>query len=56
MVPAGEHVVEVRWQMTPLRLSMNLLSLFALGGVIIVSYSVGSWARQTSAYIRAKYR
>lgn len=36
-VPAGSHVVEVQWQMTPLRRAAMAVTLVALAGLVIAS-------------------
>lgn len=37
VVPAGDHVVEIHWQMTTTRLLTSLISLAALAGIVVVT-------------------
>ncbi|MFZ0547375.1 MAG: 6-pyruvoyl-tetrahydropterin synthase-related protein, partial [Candidatus Promineifilaceae bacterium] len=36
-IPAGQHTIEVSWEMTPLRQTMSILSLLCLVGVVITA-------------------
>jgi hypothetical protein len=46
-VPAGEHIIEVRWQSTLLRTSLSLLSILALAGVGVTAVLL---ARQPGSF------
>ncbi len=46
-IPAGEHIVDVRWRMTPLRLAMGFVSLAALVGIAVETVAL---ARKKSAW------
>jgi hypothetical protein len=40
-VPAGEHIIAVRWQSTPLRTALLGLSVMALSGVVMAAVVLG---------------
>ncbi len=48
-VPAGQHVVEVRWGSTPLRTALTALGLLALLGVVLTAVLV--WRKPVSSVL-----
>ena len=49
LVPAGEHTIQIRWQLTLLRTVLSLISILALMGVVVTAVLIARQSKPAAA-------